>query len=366
MNRQMIIASLKARPVRTTVGVLAVALQVILMLVILGLTTGISTETGKRTEGVGADILLQAPNSSLILALSQSTMALSYGDKLRQFDGIKAVAPVFTLVNQGAGLEIVYGIEPESFDAMNEGFVWQKGGIFKGPDDLVVDDIYAQAKRVKVGDRVELLNHTFTVTGVVEHGKGARLFVPLKTAQEMAGQADKASLFFIKVKDPQQVKAIIAELGKALPTYKITDVKEYTTMMMSNNMAALDAFISTVVFISLCIGVLVIFLSMYTTITERTREIGILRSMGASKGFIMSLIFQESATICLIGTVVGIGSSFLIRTVIQSIFPTLMVMITADWIAKAAMFAILSGLIGSFYPALKAAAQDPVEALAYE
>jgi putative ABC transport system permease protein len=366
MNRQMIIASLKARPVRTTVGVLAVALQVILMLVILGLTTGISTETGKRTEGVGADILLQAPNSSLILALSQSTMALSYGDKLRQFDGIKAVAPVFTLVNQGAGLEIVYGIEPESFDAMNEGFVWHKGGIFKGPDDLVVDDIYAHAKHVAVGDKVELLNHTFTVTGVVEHGKGARLFVPLKTAQEMAGQADKASLFFIKVKDPQQVKAIIAELSKALPTYKITDVKEYTTMMMSNNMAALDAFISTVVFISLCIGVLVIFLSMYTTITERTREIGILRSMGASKGFIMSLIFQESATICLIGTVVGIGSSFLIRTVIQSIFPTLMVMITADWIAKAAMFAILSGLIGSFYPALKAAAQDPVEALAYE
>jgi putative ABC transport system permease protein len=362
----MIIASLKARPVRTTVGVLAVALQVILMLVILGLTTGISTETGKRTEGVGADILLQAPNSSLILALSQSTMALSYGDRLRQFDGIKAVAPVFTLVNQGAGLEIVYGIEPESFDAMNEGFVWHKGGIFKGPDDLVVDDIYAHAKHVAIGDKVELLNHTFTVTGVVEHGKGARLFVPLKTAQEMAGQADKASLFFIKVKDPQQVKAIIAELSKALPTYKITDVKEYTTMMMSNNMAALDAFISTVVFISLCIGVLVIFLSMYTTITERTREIGILRSMGASKGFIMSLIFQESATICLIGTVVGIGSSFLIRTVIQSIFPTLMVMITADWIAKAAMFAILSGLIGSFYPALKAAAQDPVEALAYE
>ena len=368
MNRQMIIASLKARPVRTTVGVMAVALQVILMLVILGLTTGISTETGKRTEGVGADILLQAPNSSLILALSQSTMPLSYGDKIRQLDGIKdgikAVAPVFTLVNQGAGLEIVYGIEPGSFDAMNEGFIWHKGGIFKGPDDLVVDDIYAQAKRVTVGDHVELLNHTFRVSGIVEHGKGARLFVPLKTAQEMAGQADKASLFFIKVKDPQQVKAIIAELGKALPTYKITDVKEYTTMMMSNNMAALDAFISTVVFISLCIGVLVIFLSMYTTITERTREIGILRSMGASKGFIVSLIFQESATICLIGTVVGIGSSFLIRTVIQSIFPTLMVMITADWIAKAAMFAILSGLIGSFYPALKAAAQDPVEAIA--
>ena len=366
MQRQMIVASLKARPVRTTVGVLAVALEVILILVIIGLTNGISVETGKRTEGVGADILLQAPNSSLILALSQSTMSIKFRDQLSHLDGIRAVTPVFTLVNQGAGLEIVYGIEPQSFDAITGGFSWHDGGIFKGPDDLVVDDIYAKARHVKVGDKVELLNHTFSASGIAEHGKGARLFVPLKTAQDMGGQPDKASLFFIKVNDPLQVKAVIDALAKELPTYKITDVKEFTTLMMNNNMAAIDAFMSTVVFISLCIGVLVIFLSMYTTITERTREIGILRSMGASKAFIVSLIFQESATICLVGAVVGIGSSFLIRTIIQSIFPTLMVMITADWIAKAAMFAVLSGLIGSFYPALKAAAQDPVEALAYE
>src|SRR5262245_24538360 len=172
MNRQMILASLKARPVRTTVGVLAVALEVILILVIIGLTTGISTETGKRTEGVGADIMLQAPNSSLILALSQSTMPVSIGEKLRQFDGIKAVAPVQTMVNQGAGLEIIYGIEPESFGAMSEGFLWHKGGMFKGPDEVVVDDLYAQARHVTVGDKVELVGHTFTVSGIVEHGKG--------------------------------------------------------------------------------------------------------------------------------------------------------------------------------------------------
>jgi putative ABC transport system permease protein len=362
----MIIASLKARPVRTTVGVLAVALEVILMLVIIGLTTGISTETGKRTEGVGADILLQAPNSSLILALSQTTMPISVGDKIRQLDGIKAVAPVQTIVNQSAGLEIIYGIEPESFQAMSDGFVWLKGGLFKEPDDVVVDDMYAQARHVTVGDKVDLVGNTFNVSGIVEHGKGARLFISLKRAEEMQGQAGKASLFYIKVQDPQHVNAMIEQLGKSLPAYKITDVKQFTTLMMSNNMAALDAFISTVVFISLCIGVLVIFLSMYTTITERTREIGILRSMGASKGFIVSLIFQESATICLIGAVVGIGSSFLIKTAVQSVYPTLIVMITADWIAKAGTFAVLSGLVGSFYPALKAAAQDPVEALAYE
>ena len=62
---------------------------------------------------------------------------------------------------------------------------------------------------------------------------------------------------------------------------------------------------------------LVIFLSMYTTITERTREIGILRSLGGSKAFIVGLIFQESAAICLVGVVVGIGGSFLIARAVQ-------------------------------------------------
>jgi putative ABC transport system permease protein len=136
--------------------------------------------------------------------------------------------------------------------------------------------------------------------------------------------------------------------------------------MMSDNMPALDAFISSVVFVSVCIGVLVIFLSMYTTITERTREIGILRSLGASKPYIVSLIFQESAAICVVGALVGIAASFIIARAVPLAYPTLNVLITPDWIAKASVFAVLSGLIGSFYPSLKAAAQDPVEALAYE
>src|SRR5215475_6907465 len=99
MKKQMIVAGLKARPVRTTVSVLAVALEVILILVIIGLANGISTETGKRTEGVGADILLQPPNSSLILAISPSTMPVSLGEKLREVPGVKVVAPVQILPN---------------------------------------------------------------------------------------------------------------------------------------------------------------------------------------------------------------------------------------------------------------------------
>jgi putative ABC transport system permease protein len=363
----MIMAGLMARPVRTTVSVLAVALEVVLILVVIGLTNGISNETGKRTEGVGADIFLQPPNSSLLLALSSSTMPISLRDKLREVEGVKVVAPVQTLVNSSAGLEVIYGIEPETFNAVGGGFIWHKGGLFQGPDDVVVDDIYAAAKHVTVGDTVELVGHMFKVSGIVEHGRGARLFISMKTAEEMTGRQGKASVFFITLNDPDKVQQTIDKIKESgFTTYNMIPMKEYAKLMMSNNIQALDAFISTVVFVALSIGVLVIFLSMYTTITERTREIGILRSLGASKSFIVGLIFQESAAICLVGVIVGIGGSFLLKRGVQAMFPTLLVDITPGWILKAAVFAVLSGIIGSFYPSLKAASHDPVEALAYE
>lgn len=366
MNKQIILAGLAARPVRTTVSILAVALEVTLILVVVGLTTGISQETGKRIEGVGADIMFQPPNSSLFLALNNSTMPISLGDKIREVEGVKAVAPVQTMVNSQSGLEIVYGIDPDKFKEVSGGFIWHKGGLFSASNEVVVDDIFALAKRVDVGSDVDLLNQKFKVAGIVEHGKGARVFMSLKAAQDLTGSVNRASFFFVKLNDPEQVNAAIDRMAKAFPTYPARPLREFASLMTSANLPALDAFIETVVFVAVCIGVLVIFLSMYTTITERTREIGILRSLGASKRFIVTLIFQESAIVCFAGVVIGIGSSFIIASLIRIVFPTMIVIITTDWIVKASIFALLSGIIGSFYPSLKAAAHDPVEALAYE
>ena len=366
MNKKIIIAGLAARPVRTTVSILAVSLEVMLILIIVGLTTGITSEMGKRTEGVGADIMFQSPNSSLLLALSNSTLPIALGDKIREIEGVKAVAPVQLQVNSSAGLEVVYGIDPSTFDAVTGGFTWDKGGSFTAPYDVIIDDIFARSKHLSVGDEPEILNHKFKVVGIVEHGKGARLYIPMKTAHEMTGAGNRVSLFYVKLRNPDELNDVIERMNQAFPGYRLLPMKDYAKLMMSSNQTALDAFIQTVVFIAVSIGVLVIFLSMYTTITERTREIGILRSLGASKEFIVGLIFQETAVVCVLGVVIGILASLAIAHAITAVFPTLLVMITVDWIAKSSVLALLSGGIGSLYPSLKAAALDPVEALAYE
>src|SRR5438093_10619823 len=85
-------------------------------------------------------------------------------------------------MNSQDGIEIVYGVDPKTFDAVTGGFSWHKGGMFKGPKDSVVDDRWAHSKSGTVGDTVELLNQQCKVTGIVEHGKGGRVFTSLECA----------------------------------------------------------------------------------------------------------------------------------------------------------------------------------------
>jgi putative ABC transport system permease protein len=104
---------------------------------------------------------------------------------------------------------------------------------------------------------------------------------------------------------------------------------------------------------------------MYTTVIERTRDIGVLKSLGASKGYIVNALLSEASLICGVGIVAGIGLSYAARSFLISIFPTLPIQITADWILRSAAIAVVGGLLGAAYPAWLATRKDPVEALFY-
>jgi putative ABC transport system permease protein len=310
---------------------------------------------------------MQGSNASFILSFSGSPLLMSYGPLIDKIPGVKAETPVLVETSSEGGVETVFGIDPASFQAIGGPFVWIKGGLFQGPNDVVVDDMSDAGRNLGVGGEVSYLNHKFRISGIVQHGRGARIYVSLPALQEMAGAVNHASIFFIKVDDPKNIDSVMAKLNDTFhDSVKLTRIADLMSLMSVDNIPGLGTVIKIVVFIAVCVGVLVIFLSMYTTITERTREIGVLRSLGASKAFIVILFFEESIVICVLGVLVGLIGSFLVRALILSIFPTLAVLITPDWMLKASAYAILSGIIGSLYPAIKGANEDPIEALAYE
>jgi putative ABC transport system permease protein len=234
------------------------------------------------------------------------------------------------------------------------------------PNDILIDDVYSRSKKVKVDQTLHILEHDFHVAGIVEHGKGARLFVLMPTLQEMAGARDKASIFYVKCDRPDHTPAVADEIRDLLPKYEVRPLKDFLTLMTSSNLPGLAAFINVMIGIAVAIGFLVIFLSMYTTIIERTREIGVLKSLGASKSYIVQIVLSETTLLCFAGVIGGVGLSYLMRAIFIRLFPSLTILITPGWIARAGLIAILGGLLGASYPAWMASRKDPVEALSYE
>lgn len=366
MIQYMIVQNVLHRPLRTLITVIGIAVEVTLVILVVGLTTGLMTESAKRTEGVGADVMVQPPSASVFLAFSGAPMPIAIANKLEQLNYVQAVAPVLVQFNSVNGLDVVYGIDKQSFRAVSGGFVFLEGRDLEGPHDILVDDIYAKGKKVKVGQKLHILESDFKVAGIVEHGKGARLFVLLSALQEMSGAQNKASIFFVKADRSDHAAAIVDESKQLLPGYEVRPLKDFISLMTSSNIPGLAAFINIMIAIAVAVGFLVIFLSMYTTIIERTREIGVLKSLGASKGYIVEIILSETTLLSLVGIVAGIGLSFLLRLIFISAFPSMTILITPRWVLIAGAIAIAGGLLGASYPAWIASRKDPVEALAYE
>jgi len=362
---KLILSNVLYRPIRTVLSALAVAMEVAMVMLFVGLAHGLVNDSAQRQEGVGADVMVQPSGSSFLLAFSQSPMPLSIGGRLEQVPHVLAVAPTLILFNTGA-LSMVYGIDMDSFKRVSGGFAYHSGGSFTKPYDLLVDDLYAKSKHIKVGQTVDLLNHQFTVCGIVEHGKGARLFIPLPTAEDLLQVKDRATIFWVKCTEPAYTDKVVAAVRQLLPQCQVTPVKEWMSLMTSNNLPGLNVFTTVIITIAVGIGFLVIFLSMYTTITERTREIGILKSLGASKGYIIAVILREAGLLSAVGILAGYGVALVTRKLILANFPTLVIELTLLWAVYAAVLAIAGSLLGAFYPAMRAAQLDPVDALAYE
>jgi putative ABC transport system permease protein len=366
MMGEIIARNLLHRPLRTLIGVIAVAVEVALVVLIVGLTSGLLTETAKRIEGIGADIMLQPPAASIFLGFSGSPMPIKIGDKLEQMKYVQAVAPALLQFNSTGGVEVIYGIDKKRFHEVSGGFVFLQGHDMEGPDDLLVDDWAARAKNLKVGDTYNLLNHDWHVAAIIEHGKGARLFVPLDTLQDLVGAHDKASIFLLKCTRPEHTEDVMDEIRSALPGYTVRPLKDFLSLMTSTNIPGLETFIHAMISLAIAIGLLVIFLTMYTTVIERTRDIGVLKSLGANRAFIVRTLLTESAAICTLGVGAGVALSYAARAAFLAGFPTLSILITPDWVLRAAGIALFGAILGASYPAWLASRKDPVEALSYD
>lgn len=367
MNK-LVVGNILYRPMRSAISVLAVAIEVIMILSIVAIMVGQVQGAANQTSGIGADIMVRPPNASNFSGLSDAAVPAKIAPEvLAKLPHVAVASPVIAKLITSGSVQTLFGIDYASYNALRP-FVFLEGKPLSGPDDALVDDLYARSRHLEVGDTIDVLNHKFHICGIVEHGKGSHVFIPIRTMGELNGTPDNASIFYIRTDSPKNQQAVIDEIHErpGLETYQVQTLAEWMSMMTPEHLPGFNIALRVVIGIAVIVGFLVIFQSMYTAVMERTREIGILKSLGASKGYIINLVLREAGLVSVAGIGLGIGLTFLIRLLMAAKFPTLTFLMTDQWLLAGAGIALVGSILGALYPAWKAARKDPIDALAYE
>jgi len=360
----LVVSNIRQRPLRSAISVLGVALGVALVMLFTGLAHGMSDDLQKRSSNVSAEIIFTRPGSMQINTAS-ANLSTKYVELLKNIEGVESVTPVIRyFYPSGAwGVDQVEGVEWDSFSKMNNIRII-KGHAPAAPDEIVIDETKA-ARNHPVGSTLKVFgDKLYRVAGIYAPESGARAKMTLAALQDALEAPDKCTFIYVKVKNPSEQVAVAKRIDVEFRGNKIQLTREIFATI-ENSIPGLTIFLRVLVVLAAIVSALVIMLAMHTTITERTREIGILKAMGASRAYIIGEIEREALLISFLGMLVGFvlawGAGFGIHKATSLIFE-----FSPKWALVAAAIGLLGGALGAFYPAARAANLDPVNALAYE
>ena len=363
LNR-FVLSHLSYRPGRSILSVLAIGVEVAMILTLVGVSYGTLDATARRARGVGADIMIRPPGSSVI-SLSTAPMSEHLIPFLMKQPHV--VLATGTDVQPLSGLDTITGFDLPTFTKMSGGFHILAGTSFQKDDDMLIDEYYAREHHLHAGDTVNMVAHNWHIAGIFESGKLTRIAVRLPVLQELTGNPGRLSQIYIKLDDPSKAKEVVAELHQKMSTYPIYTMEEFTSLLTVNSVGLLHNFIGVVIGIAVVVGFIVVYMAMYTAVLERTREIGILKAMGASANLILNLLLKEALALAFSGVIAGILLTYGTQWAMHHFMPSSLVEETVyEWWPIAGLIAIFGAILGAIVPAMRAARQDVTDALSYE
>lgn len=228
----------------------------------------------------------------------------------------------------------------------------------------------AETMNKRVGDSLHIQESTFRIVGIYETGSTLEdngAVIPLKDAQELLGRQRQVSIFYIQLKDAELLDRVIHRAERRWPNLVISSSEHFSDKQLMGEYA--QAFVWAIAGLAIIIGGVGMMNSQLMSVVERTREIGVLRSVGWSKQRVMTMILGEALFVGLLGGVLGIFIAWLLLTGFGSFagfFGASSANITLDLILQAFIVILILSFIGGTYPAWRASRLPPIEALRYE
>jgi putative ABC transport system permease protein len=364
----LVFSNMLHRPARTIVSIAGIGIGILLIVFTVGLANGTMRERAQREQNVGAEIMFRAPGSLGLSGSDAIRLPVELAVEVARVPGVAAVVPIaqnsVATTDGLTGGRLIDGITFAEY-ANVSGLVVVQGRQFEpGKDEMMTDLPWLERRNLKIGDKFELYERNFTIVGSYEPSAGARIKIPLSTMQEQLGAEGKGSAFLVKAADGWTPETVGENLQQAFPDNQILLTSELEELYMQG-FPALNVFLDVVIGVAAAISALIILLTMYTTVTERTRQIGVLKSLGMSNARIAWIIVQEALLISAGGILFGVAATYLLRMALAK-WSTLTVVVDPQTVVTIIIVGLLSGVLGALYPGLRAARLDAVDALNYD
>lgn len=364
----LVFSNMLHRPARTVVSIVGIGMGILLIVFTVGLANGTLRDRAKREANVGAEIMVRASGSLGLSGSEALRIPVSIIGEIERVDGVRTAIPIaqntISVKDGLTGTRLVDGVDLDSYGPV-VGLQIVKGRAFtNGTDEVICDAAWAHEKKLNLGGSISMYDRNFTLVGIYEPSVGGRTKIPLSTMQTQLGAEGKASAILVKIKDGSSQDVVAQTLQDRFPDNQIILTRELEELYMQG-VPALNVFLNVVIGVAGGVSALIILLTMYTTVTERTRQIGVLKSLGMSNAGIAWTIIQEALMISLGGVLLGVLSTWILKVILGN-WTTLNVQIEPQIVISIVIVGILSGVIGAVYPGLRAARLDAVEALSYE
>jgi putative ABC transport system permease protein len=362
----LVVSNVKSSPIRFLVTAFGVAIGTVLILLIVGLAHGVLKDRGARESNMAAEIIVR-PAGSFTAGLGSNTLSLPVNqiDLVRSLLGVQTVTPVGQYIqntDSGIGFRVIDAVDFDSYTATT-GVQLLSGRLPTADDEVVVDEEYSRTN--KAATTVDTLDRKFKITGIYSPSVGARIKIRLTALQTILAAEGQCTMFLVRCQPGVSQETVAANISRTLPEVQIIFVRDLPRLY-ANGLPALNVFLQVLVGLAIFVSTLVILLAMYTAIIERTREIGILKSLGASRKFIIWAIEKEALLISFSGVVVGYLLALITRFLLMQFTSLRQIEFEWQWLLITTAIGLLGGLLGALYPAIYASRKDPVEALSYE
>lgn len=364
----MAIQSLWQRSGRTFLTLSVISLTVGSIMALEGVMNGFLSSFSGMLMGTDAEIMMRQANVS---DTELSAIDESIGERIAAMPGVTGVSGViFTAVMlpDYGNFFILFGYAPNEFAIQRYRIV--EGKPLTGNHQMILGRMMANMMKKGVGDTLDLSGTRFRIAGIYETGiswEEAGGVVTLRDSQVFAGRPHKVSMFAIKLSDSSRSQAVVAEINQKFPQTYASLAGDFVSQMP--DMQTMNGLIGGITLLAVLVGGVGVLNTMLMSVFERTREIGVLRSMGWQRRAILGLILQEALTLGLLGGLAGvmlaIGLAYLMTQI-----PNYGDWLTPAWqwqiFARAITVALLLGALGGVYPAYRATRLQPIEALRYE